>query len=116
MRGGVGFHALGVDYVLRFSTNALCLLEEAAGRGIAEIAAAMGEDMKVSDLRLMLRSGTTPGLSLDQAGDVIDDLGIDVVGGLVNRAMVAAFPSADPGRNSDQDQSESGNAGAAAPV
>lgn len=103
LKGEVVFEAAGAVYTLRWSTNAMCELEEASGRGlnsiVRELASwgpALGPDgrtplpetdaqqqartdrIKVSTVRLvfwaMLRDHH-PGIDLRQAGDLMQHAG-----------------------------------------
>lgn len=88
------FEAGGSTRELRFTANNLCRLEEATGRGVTEIAAGMANGMRISDLRMMLWAGID-GISLDQAGEIIDEIGFERIGDLIGEAFTAAFPSVD---------------------
>lgn len=94
IRGRVHFTAGGRDHDLRFTTNALCQVEEKAGRGFGQIAADLGASVRIADLRLLFWAGAAL-KSLDEAGDVIDELGITRAVELMGAAIDAAFPDVD---------------------
>lgn len=91
MRGAVHFSAGGSDHVLRFTTNRICALEESTGRRIQAFAEAIGDEatFTVGDLRTLLAFGCD--ISRDLAGDLVDDLSIQVAAELVGRALSLAF-------------------------
>lgn len=91
MRGRVTIEALGRSLDLRFTANALCRLEEKTGRGVAEIVEGMAKSMRVSDLRVMLWAGID-GITVDQAGEIIDQIGFARAGEIIGEAFNAAFP------------------------
>lgn len=98
----IEFEAMGKTRALRFTTNRIVQLEEKAGRGIGAIAGGMG-DGKIGDVRLMIACGM--GVKPDDAGDIIDDIGLQRAVELLGQALQAAFP--------DADQSDTGNGAAA---
>ena len=93
MRGVVPFRALGRDLELRFTTNALCRVEAVSGRGFSELAAELGGNFRITDLRILFAAGADI-TELAEAGDAIDELGLQVAGELVGKAIMAAFPEA----------------------
>lgn len=100
MRGGVTFEAGGKAYSLRYTTNALCRLEEASGKPIGSLLSGMQDGgMSIATVRLVLWAGVSPAVTVDHAGDMIDELGIDAVSDLITKAMEAAFPEAKSGGN-----------------
>lgn len=99
MRQGVTFEADGRAHVLRFDVNAICELEAAFGCGTDEIAARLGGDGKVpkiADLRLAFKCGLTGGLSLHEAGEVMQAVGgVKRASELLGEALALAFGTAD---------------------
>lgn len=91
MRGAVSFRAMSRDFTLRFTTNALCRVEEITGRGFADLAAGLGTGFRITDLRVLFYAGANLS-SIEEAGDVIDDIGFQASGELVGKAIAAAFP------------------------
>jgi hypothetical protein len=90
---GVTLEAKGRSYVLRFTTNAICKAETEADRAIGEIAAGLsaGETARLSDLRLLIWAGIG-NITKDAAGEIIDELGMAVIGAAVSDALRQAFP------------------------
>lgn len=100
IRGRVPIEAGGRDLELRFTTNALCRIEEKTGRAFGEIAAGLSGNVRISDLRVMFWAGANLA-SLDEAGEVIDGLGIKHAVELMGEAIKAAFPDAEPDTGGD---------------
>ena len=94
MRGRVHFNAGGRDLELRFTTNALCRIEEKTGKAFGEIAAALAGNVRISDLRVLFWAGVDLP-TLDEAGNIIDDLGMARAVELLGEAITAAFPDAE---------------------
>ena len=94
MRGGVPFDACGQRFVLRFTTNALCRLQDRTGKALADILADIADPkLSLQSYRLLIAEGV--GLPLDAAGDIIDDLGLARIDALVAEALKLAFPPVD---------------------
>lgn len=99
-RGEVSLQALGQTWKLRFSTNSLCELEEQAGEPLQSLAGKMDnpETARIGTLRAILWAGLLDnheGITLRQAGDIIDDLGTADAGAKIGEAFQLAFPEAD---------------------
>ncbi len=100
--------SLGQKWTLRYSTNALCELEEASGMGAIELANSLADEssLKLKNLRHMLWAGLLenhPGIQAVQAGQIIDELGFGEVGDRIGEAFTLAFPSDD---DAEEDQTE----------
>lgn len=93
-RGEVAFEAAGQSWSLRFSTNALCTLENDLDLGIGEIVETMQTSPRLSTLRAVLRAGLSQEIDQRRAGELIDELGFDRVRELISDAFALAFPSA----------------------
>lgn len=106
-RDGVSLEALGRSWTLRFSTNAFCDLEDATGLGVTKIVETLQTDPSVRFIRTCfwatLRQDT-PELTLEQAGDVVDEIGFVHAAALLGEAFAAAFPS-----QVETDESAEGN-------
>lgn len=96
MRRGVEFEAHGKVRLLRYGTNALCRIETATGQGITEAAKRLQGDVSLSDLRLFWWAGLGD-VTMDQAGDLMDEVGFDRAGELIGKAFTLAFPEAQGG-------------------
>ena len=99
-KGEVSFKIEDSVFVLRYSTNALCELEDAFGKSAIAVAQELDnpQGVSVKALRTVFRCGLTddqPGMTDNEAGTLIDKLGIDQVGPLIGQAFTAAFPGAE---------------------
>ncbi len=74
-KGEVEFTALGKEWILRFDTNAICILEEEQDRGISEIAQLLQSAPRVSMIRAVFRAAVVGGISLSDTNDVLDEIG-----------------------------------------
>lgn len=95
-KGEVELEAGDTIVTLRFSTNAICSLEEDLGVGINELGEKMSDpsQFKLSMLRSIVRACVTEEVSPQEAGDIIDAAGIEATGEAIGRAFQAAFPNA----------------------
>lgn len=99
-RGTVLFEVDGKGHALRLGTNQLADAEDAFGLPINAIVRKMqGTDVSITDLRRFFSIAGQ--MSETEAGDVMDDIGVERAGELLGEAMAAAFP---------QDDKPSGNA------
>lgn len=97
---GITFEAGDKTHVLRFDINALCVLEDETGKGVDQIGGLLapqgGASPRVKDLRLLfwagLGGGQKEGITREQAGVVMSELGYHEAGALMMRAFVDAFP------------------------
>lgn len=95
--GTVIFEAGGRQRALRFTTNALCMLEEKTGSTVLAIAGEIEYGVSMETLRAMIWAGVGGGdLTLAQAGDLIDEVGIRDATAFARDAFAAAFPAAEP--------------------
>lgn len=98
-RGEVSFDADGTSYTLHFSTNALCELEAELDLGLMQIAALLGKPDKLTmrHVRLLFWAGLRDrheGVTLTDAGRIMDAIGPLEAIGIAARAFQAAFPGA----------------------
>lgn len=96
-RGDTDIQAGDRSYTLCFSSNAVCEMEEHFDRPIAEIGTMLDAGARFSDLRAVFWHGLRrhhPDLSLEDAGDVMDEVGQDKVGEAIGTAFQRAFPQA----------------------
>lgn len=93
MRGRVTFEVAGREYALRFTTNRLCQLEEDSGVAFVEFLRKFEkkETFMLKDLRCLIRAGLEGEFTLEQAGDLIEQLGITEARRLAFVAIAAAF-------------------------
>jgi len=98
-RGSVTFEADGKTYTLHYSTNALCELESLAGESVMRIAAQMADSdgVRLGMVRNLIWAGLRdhhPEVTVEDAGRIMDALGLDKAGSLVAEAFILAFPQA----------------------
>lgn len=96
-RGQVELKAGDKTYTLQFTVNAICELEARLGLGIAKIAKTMSEPAEVSltfarALAWAALRSHHPNLTLDQAGDIVQEVGMTETIDQVGLAFMAAFP------------------------
>lgn len=100
-RGEVSLVAGDVVYTLRVSTNAIAIAEQVLGCGADEITEGLRPGaFRLGTLRALLFAalqGKHPGVSLDDAGDIIDAVGVGAVLDKVNETIRLSFPEAKPG-------------------
>lgn len=95
MRGAVTFDAGGKTYRLRLTTNALCSLEEQTGKSVEGLLDDLSiPGKKVSAFRLLFRAALGD-VTLDQAGDLIDELGAAEADRLLTDTLRLTFPPPD---------------------
>lgn len=99
-KGEVAFDACGKSYVLCFSANALCELEDVIGVGVAKIGDLLSnpETLTLKNVRAVLWAGLTDhhsGIDLKVAGAIIDDVGMFRAVELIAAGLSAAFPDED---------------------
>lgn len=92
-RGEVSFKARGKPYTLRLDVNAICDLEDAFDRGIADIAAVFQAGARMTHLRKAFAAILK--IEETEAGEVIDALGVAEAAARFGEAMELAFPPAD---------------------
>lgn len=107
-KGEVSFEVEGKTYKLRYSTNALCEMEDAAGVGAVEFANSLSDEKKVriKDLRTMFWAGLFDNhkITIEEAGSLLDVVGLEFVGSLCGEAFTLAFPVAEEGEPSEGKQ------------
>ena len=94
-RGEVAFRALDRDVVLVLDINALCEVEAELGVKVHELA-----QPGLKAIRALLWAGLQrhqPGASLQNAGDIIQDLGMVKAAEIVGDAFKLTFPEAAKG-------------------
>ena len=92
--GKVTFEAGGRTRSLQFTTNRLCLLEDKTGKTPLDIAVELEMNPRIGTLRAMFWAGMGEGdMTLDAAGDVMDELGRARAIAVARDAFEAAFPS-----------------------
>ena len=90
-RGEVAFKAGDANYTLVYSTNAICELEDAIGKGLNAIVADME---RLSTVRAILWAGLRSrhsDITMAGAGEIIDLCGVAAATEVIGRALNAAF-------------------------
>jgi hypothetical protein len=88
----VPFDALGKPRELRYSFNALCRLEERAGADLSEvISRSLKPGSQYTAIRLLMWAGVA-GITLEEAGDIIEEVGRAEAERLITEAIKLAFP------------------------
>ncbi|NQZ76473.1 MAG: hypothetical protein HRT61_10245 [Ekhidna sp.] len=123
-KGEVALNALGRDLTLKFSTNALCELEDLTDRSAIEIFQSMENgNVKISTMRNIIYAGLMHnkglfdkidnGLSdaeyeirliriLSKVGKIIDEVGFSNIAEKVGEAVSLAFPDAEDGEKPEE--------------
>lgn len=95
MRGAVTFEAGGKSYRLRLTTNALCSLEEQTGKSVEGLLDDLSvPGRKVTTFRLLFRAALGD-VTLDAAGELIDELGAGEADRLFTEVLRLTFPPRD---------------------
>ena len=93
MKKGLTFQTQNNIYSLRFSVNNLCKLEDLLGRPLSQL----GDNIGLREMRTMFYCGLTPSMSLEQCGEVIDEIleekGIDGLNDILDRALTLSIGS-----------------------
>lgn len=84
----------GTDKTLVFDINALCSAEQALDTKIAELLPALAEGVSLVSLRALVWAGLQRmhPCTMEEAGDVISDAGMEPVMAAMQEAMAGAFP------------------------
>jgi hypothetical protein len=99
VRGEVGFEADGKSYTLRYSTNALCELEDHFNQPINAIIGALQDksSLRITMIRAVVLFGLRdkqPDMTELAAGEIISAVGLAAMVLKVGEALKAAFPDA----------------------
>ncbi|WP_353474784.1 hypothetical protein PVT71_14540 [Salipiger sp. H15] len=94
-RGAIAFTALGATHHLHLSINALVRYQDLFGetliQGVQELNTAAGDVRRV--VRIFYVGVDRDGsMTMEEAGDMIDDIGLKKASELVGKAVQAAFP------------------------
>lgn len=95
-RGFIPFKAEGKDYALRFGANQMAAAEDALGLPFGQIIDKLndptGKTVRFSDLRALF--AVAAGVKPEEAGDLMDAVGISKASELLGDTIKAAFPDA----------------------
>lgn len=97
-KGEVSLAAGDKTYTLRLSINALCELEDAFGKPVAEIVKMLqaSDGVRISHLREIVQAALSDhhdGLTLKEVGSIMSDAGVDRIGAVLGELFAATFPS-----------------------
>lgn len=103
LRGEVELATPDKTYIMRMGINAIVSIEDHFDKGINAIASDLGqaEGMRIGNLRTIVMYALRehePGITAEQAGEVIGKAGFAATAEAIQKAMVAAFPSAEGGK------------------
>ena len=91
--GKVAFEAGGRGYVLQFTTNRVCLLEDRLEKTTLDIATELQFNPQMKTVRAIMWAGLGDGdLTLAEVGDLMDLLGKAKAVKLAKEAFDAGFP------------------------
>lgn len=90
--GEVSFEADGARHSLRYGINELCRLEDRLDIDVTALAARMAAGLNMRTLRTIFACGLANDIADDEAGKLINSIGLQRAGELVGEAMQAAFP------------------------
>lgn len=93
-RGQVEIKTDGQTYTLKFSSNAICEAEAASGRPFGDLCNGLGQ-ADFSAIRVLLWAGLKPAhkdMTLDKAGDIMDDVELLELAPILDKAIELAFP------------------------
>ena len=96
-KGELEFDVGNRPYKLSFSINALCELESLLGDGVTQIAMLMTDPskLKLTTMRALFWSGLRDhhgDITIAQAGDLMDRIGLVKVSELVTKALTLSMP------------------------
>lgn len=94
-KGEVEFEARGETWTLRYSTNAICALEDDLDMGVEDIIERLQGSPRMSLVRAVFRAGLGD-VSAETAGDLVDAVGFARAAGLIGEAFERAFPNDAP--------------------
>lgn len=97
LKGEITVNSGDVSYVLRYTANSLCALEDALNKNISEIGVMLNDTSKlrISTMRTLFWAGLVdhqPQITEKMAGDIMTAVGIQTALIKVMEAFVAAFP------------------------
>lgn len=95
-RGEVSFEADNKNWTMKIDTNAMCMIEDLTGKGIAEIGQILSnpKTSTITLVRTVFQSSLSKKheLTTEEVGELMDELGIKKVGDLIGQAFKLAFP------------------------
>lgn len=112
-RGEVALKVGDKEYTLRFSANALCDLESVLKMPILEVTKILDDPSKLSMtmVRAMMWAGLKekqPRITIEQAGDIVQELSLMAAFAEIGNAFKIAFPTPDHSGPQELDSQASG--------
>lgn len=105
LKGEVGFRTSdGQQHVLRFSTNAIIEIEQALDKTVLEVSQMLSDinSLRMGTVRTIFWAGLRDrrvGISLSEAGEIMNDVGFGRALELIGQGFTAAFPTASDSPN-----------------
>lgn len=98
-KGEVSIKIDGASYTLKMSSNAICVAEKVSGQTMSQLAAGLGDGsfLAIRSMFMAALSSQFPALTLEQAGDLMDNAGIERVTTALLEAFALAFPKQEGG-------------------
>jgi hypothetical protein len=97
-KGAIEFSAGGETYSLAFTTNAMVRYQDDSGESLLTgLTALQSDPTDIRRVRGMMRAALAGDVSHDEAGDIMDEVGLMRSITLLSDAATAAFPEADAG-------------------
>jgi len=95
-KGEVSFEANERSYTMRFSANALCELEDVLNMGVNDVAEQMSKpkNLRIKTVRGIFWAGLRdhhPEITIQKAGDIIQDISLPRCLELIGKAFNLAF-------------------------
>jgi hypothetical protein len=106
-KGEYKIEANGNSVTLKYTTNALCELENKMGLSIPEIGQKIlgGENISFAAIRTLFWAGliaTGPEVTEAEAGELIDAIGFQEATNGISHAFALAFPEAGPQESNEE--------------
>lgn len=98
--GDVTLSAGDQDFVLRFGANAMAALEDKLDMSLGQIAKLFKADIRIGTLRTMLWASLLEHHDITEmdAGRIMDQVGMEVVGEKIGQAFTLAIPDRSKGK------------------
>lgn len=115
LKGEVSFEAYGDTYTLAFPINSLIKLEERLGCGIVQIGDQLNGGASMGTIRALFWAGLIAhhNLSEDEAGDLIDEVGLAEAAELAGKSLTLSMPGAGGAKSSPRQRKAAGGTGKA---
>lgn len=111
-RGAVEIEAFDRTFTLRFSFNAMCEIEDHFDKSFDEVMTSLNtKHPRLTTLRGVLWGAmceNEPRPSLQNIGELVDELGAEAIGAAIGKAMEAAFPKSEDGAGNPRKASKAG--------